>query len=81
MEYEMDIPCLVMPEGRPMLPSDIQIMVKPSQVEARPDQQDVLWGWGQPPHSGAVGQRQAVHPLQQVDGVQPIRVGHEGGAG
>jgi len=37
MEYETDIPCLVMSEGRSMLPSDMQIMVKPDQVEARPD--------------------------------------------
>jgi len=37
MEYDTDIPCLVMSEGRSMLPSDLQIMVKPSQVEARPD--------------------------------------------
>jgi len=37
MEYETDIPCLVMSEGRSMLPSDLQIMVKPSHVEARPD--------------------------------------------
>eukprot|EP00092_Neocalanus_flemingeri_P023416 GFUD01025387.1.p1 GENE.GFUD01025387.1~~GFUD01025387.1.p1 ORF type:complete len:665 (+),score=258.42 GFUD01025387.1:184-1995(+) len=37
MEYETDIPCLVMSEGRSMLPSDVQIMVKPSHVEARPD--------------------------------------------
>jgi len=37
MEYETDIPCLVMSEGRSMLPSDMQIMVKPCQVEARPD--------------------------------------------
>jgi len=37
MEYDTDIPCLVMSEGRSMLPSDMQIMVKPSNVEARPD--------------------------------------------
>jgi len=37
MEYDSDIPCLVMSEGRSMLPSDMQIMVKPYQVEARPD--------------------------------------------
>lgn len=37
MEYETDIPCLIMSEGRSMLPSDMQIMVKPCQVEARPD--------------------------------------------
>lgn len=37
MEYQTDIPCLVMSEGRSMLPNDMQIMVKPSQVEARPD--------------------------------------------
>jgi len=37
MEYDTDIPCLVMSEGRSMLPSDMQIMIKPSQVEARPD--------------------------------------------
>ena len=37
LEYESDIPCLVMSEGRSMLPSDIQLMVKPGSVEARPD--------------------------------------------
>jgi len=37
MEYDTDIPCLVMSEGRSMLPSDLQIMIKPSQVPARPD--------------------------------------------
>ena len=37
MEYEADIPCLVMSEGRSMLPSDIQLLVKPSSVEVRPD--------------------------------------------
>lgn len=29
MEYDMDIPCLVMSEGRSMLPSDVQLMLKP----------------------------------------------------
>ena len=42
LEYDfkfqaMDIPCLVMSKGQSMLPSDMQIMVKPSQVEARAD--------------------------------------------
>ena len=37
LEYDADIPCLVMSEGRSMLPSDIQLMVKPGSVEARPD--------------------------------------------
>ena len=35
LEYESDIPCLVMSEGRSMLPSDIQLMVKPGSVEAK----------------------------------------------
>ena len=38
MEYETDIPCVVMFEGCSMLLSDMHIMVKPGQVEARPDQ-------------------------------------------
>jgi len=37
MEYETDIPCLIMSEGRSMLPCDMQIMLKPCHVEARPD--------------------------------------------
>ena len=37
MEYETDVPCLVMSEGRSMLPSDIQLMMKPEGVEVRPD--------------------------------------------
>ena len=42
LEYDfkfqaMDIPCLVMSKGQSMLPSDMQFMVKPSQVEARAD--------------------------------------------
>ena len=37
MEYETDVPCLVMSEGRSMLPSDIQVQVKPEGVEVRPD--------------------------------------------
>jgi len=37
MEYETDVACLVMSEGRSMLPSDVQLMVKPEGVEARPD--------------------------------------------
>jgi hypothetical protein len=28
MEYDMDIPCLVLSEGRSMLPSDVQLMLK-----------------------------------------------------
>lgn len=36
MEYDMDIPCLVLSEGRSMLPSDIQLMLKPD-CEASPD--------------------------------------------
>jgi len=30
MEYQSDVPCLVLSEGRSMLPSDIQLMLKPS---------------------------------------------------
>jgi len=30
MEYQADVPCLVLSEGRSMLPSDIQLMIKPS---------------------------------------------------
>ena len=37
MEYETDVACLVMSEGRSMLPSDVQLMLKPEGVEARPD--------------------------------------------
>ena len=37
LEYDTDIPCLVMSEGRSMLPSDIQVMVKPDVAEVRPD--------------------------------------------
>ena len=37
LEYETDIPCLVMSEGRSMLPSDIQLMVKPDVTEVRSD--------------------------------------------
>jgi len=36
MEYDMDIPCLVMSEGRSMLPSDVQLMLKPD-CAATPD--------------------------------------------
>jgi len=36
MEYDCDVPCLVMSEGRSMLPSDTQLMVKPDCV-ASPD--------------------------------------------
>jgi len=32
MEYEADVPCLVLSEGRSMLPSDVQLMIKPSCV-------------------------------------------------
>lgn len=35
MEYDTDIPCLVMSEGRSMLPSDVQLMLKPD-CEASP---------------------------------------------
>ena len=37
MEYETDVPCLVMSEGRSMLPSDVQLMARPEGVEVRPD--------------------------------------------
>jgi len=37
MEYDTDVACLVMSEGRSMLPSDVQIMLKPDGVEVRPD--------------------------------------------
>ena len=37
MEYETDVACLVMSEGRSMLPSDVQLLVRPEGVEARPD--------------------------------------------
>jgi len=37
MEYDSDVPCLVMSEGRSMLPSDVQVMVKPDDVEVRQD--------------------------------------------
>ena len=37
MEYDTDVGVLVMSEGRSMLPSDVQLMVKPEGVEARPD--------------------------------------------
>jgi len=37
MEYETDVACLVMSEGRSMLPSDVQLMTKPEGVEVRPD--------------------------------------------
>ena len=37
MEYETDVPCLVMSEGRSMLPSDVQLMTRPEGVEVRPD--------------------------------------------
>ena len=37
MEYETDVACLVMSEGRSMLPSDVQLMAKPEGVEVRPD--------------------------------------------
>jgi len=36
MEYECDVPCLLMSEGRSMLPSDSQLMVKPD-CAASPD--------------------------------------------
>jgi len=32
MEYEADVPCLILSEGRSMLPQDIQLMIKPSCV-------------------------------------------------
>ena len=37
LEYDTDIPCMVMSEGRSMLPSDIQLMVKPDVDEVRSD--------------------------------------------
>jgi len=37
LEYDTDIPCLIMSEGRSMLPSDIQLMAKPDVQEVRPD--------------------------------------------
>ena len=37
LEYDADIPCLVMSEGRSLLPSDVQLMVKPDPVEVRQD--------------------------------------------
>jgi len=37
MEYDTDVPCLIMSEGRSMLPSDVQVMMKPEGVEVRAD--------------------------------------------